>query len=213
MTSAFELHEDGGRLGEAVHTVEAGNVVFVLRHGERVAEITPPDMVLLAREQAVTMARTAAQEARQAADSIVESAARLGDASVREAITRPVLEIADHAEEAAAVATARLALARHARNGDVAAIWPWAVTLPADMLDDAMREFDAATTSDGGTRAAVQLLIAKWQEAAESHADPRLQALLAAEPADRAGGLRWLQENASTYLNFDALADYEESGR
>jgi hypothetical protein len=50
MTSAFELYEDGGRLGEAVHTVEAGNVVFVLRHGERVAEITPPDMVLLARE-------------------------------------------------------------------------------------------------------------------------------------------------------------------
>ncbi|WP_327009856.1 hypothetical protein OHA72_23070 [Dactylosporangium sp. NBC_01737] len=170
-------------------------------------------MVLLAREQAVSMARTAAQEAREAADSIVESAARLGDASVREAITRPVLEIADHAEEAAAVATARLALARHARNGDVAAIWPWVVTLPADMLDDAMREFDAATTGDGGTRAAVRLLIAKWQEAAESHADPRLQALLAAEPADRAGGLRWLQEHASTYLNFDALADYEQSGR
>src|SRR4051794_23434698 len=104
MTSAFELPEDDDQLGEAVHTVEAGNVVFVLRHGERVAEISPPDMMLLAREQAVTMARTAADEARNAADVIVRSAGLLGDEAVRAAITKPVLQIVDHAEEALAVA-------------------------------------------------------------------------------------------------------------
>src|SRR5258708_3719793 len=109
---AFELPDDDARLGEVVHIAEAGNVVFITRHGETIAELTPPNMVMLARRQAVEMAEAALAQAREAATAILASPASLAAVQVRDTINARVESMVEAAEDALDLALARLTLAR-----------------------------------------------------------------------------------------------------
>src|SRR5262245_60012803 len=109
---AYELPDDDVRLGEAVHVAEAGNDVFITRHGEPVAAITPLDMVMLARFQAVEMADAALARTVKAGEAILAAAGELRDERVRRNLTDRVNAMIEAAEDAADLAAARLTLAR-----------------------------------------------------------------------------------------------------
>jgi antitoxin (DNA-binding transcriptional repressor) of toxin-antitoxin stability system len=130
--NAYELPDDDVRLGEVVHVVEAGNVVFITRHGEPVAAITPPDMVMLAGFQAVEMADAALARTVKAGEAILAAAGELRDERVRKNLTDRVNAMIEAAEDAADLAAARLTLARIEAGEETVVPWEQALAELAD---------------------------------------------------------------------------------
>lgn len=118
----YEVPPRAGVPADAIEAAAGGEVVYLVRRGERLAAVVPPEAALHVLEEAARAAEAAEENTAEMCRRLWASVADADDA-VREATRRAIDEAMEAAEEAADLAAARASLADPAPSIPAGQVW------------------------------------------------------------------------------------------